>query len=90
MAAKTDGGAPDSEAAAHKRWLVTIAITILFGTFGAVMTYMSYAKSSKPWSGRAPSSVPATTATPPAEQPPAEEPSSEGDGDDKGKPDKEK
>ena len=97
MAVKPDGAPPNSEAAAHRRWLITIAITILFGTFGAVMTYLSYAKSSKPWSpSRAPSSVSSTVpgsvpsiapATPPTEVPPAEPSSGEGD---KGKHDKDK
>lgn len=99
MAVKPEGAAPNSEAAAHRRWLITIAITILFGTFGAVMTYMTYAKSSKPWSpSRAPSSAPDSVpsvapATPPTEGPPAEEPSAnEGDKDkhEKEKDDKDK
>jgi hypothetical protein len=87
MAAKSDGGPPDSEAAAHRRWLVTIAITILFGTFGAVMTYLTYAKGSRS-PGKASSSVPsgapsAAPITAPATAP-TEEPAGEprtGDGD---------
>ena len=44
MVLNPDGARPDSEAAAHRRWLITVAITILFGTFGAVMTYLTYAE----------------------------------------------
>src|SRR5688572_9018320 len=99
MAGKPDGAAPNSEAAAHRRWLITIAITILFGTFGAVMTYLSYSKGSKPWSpAKTPSSAPSSgTSTAPASAAseaaaPAEVPSRENDGDndDKGKPDNDK
>jgi hypothetical protein len=95
MEVKPDGARPNSEAAAQRRWLITIAITILFGTFGAVMTYLSYAKDAKPSSrSNATSGVPsAAPAAAPAEKPAAAEPSSD-DGDkgkhDNGKDDKDK
>jgi hypothetical protein len=83
MTVKPDGAPPSSEAAAHRRWLVTIAITILFGTFGAVMTYLSYAKSStKP--SRSSSDAPAAAPTEPRTEAPSAEAPREGDD----KPDK--
>ncbi len=85
----------DSEEAAHRRWLITVAITVLFGTFGAVMTYLTYARGARPWSGRAPSTAPVTApiiapAAPPSEAPPAAEPSSSAEDKDKDKEDKDK
>ena len=81
----------DSEEAAHRRWLITVAITMLFGTFGAVMTYLTYARGSRPWSGRAPITAPITApisapSAPPTEGPPTAEPSTTAD--DEGKHDK--
>ncbi|MET0795101.1 MAG: hypothetical protein ABW061_26520 [Polyangiaceae bacterium] len=35
-------------AAEHRRWLIGIAISIAFGTFGAVMAWLSYAARSRP------------------------------------------
>lgn len=81
MAVHPDG-APNAEAAAQRRWLITIVITILFGGFGAVMAYLSYANSNKPAAQRRGTS--ASTATPPPVAPPAGEPNR----DTKGKPDK--
>jgi hypothetical protein len=101
MAVKPDGApTANSEAAAHRRWLITIALTILFGGFGAVMAYLSYANSNKPSvssprrprpSGTSPSTAPSPApssapATPPTAAPPAAEPAS--DEGDKGKADK--
>ena len=90
MSVKPDG-APSGEAAAHRRWLVTIAITILFGGFGAVMTYLTYARSTRPFASspaKPPSTMPnSDVAPPPAVKPPAED--SSGGEDHKGKPDKE-
>lgn len=93
MSVTSDGPSP-AEAAAHRRWLITLAITILFGGFGAVMAYLSYANSSKPtpsYRGRpaskAPSTAPSTAPTTPTVAPPAAEPSS---GSDKGKGPKDK
>ena len=58
MEAKSDAPVSGSERAATRRWLITLAITVAFGGFGAVMAYMSYANSSKPAPSRSrPSSV---------------------------------
>ena len=97
-AMKADGSptAPsESEAAAQRRWLITIVITVLFGGFGAVMAYLSYANSSKPSASSTTGSSRASGASPsggPPVAPPAAEPSSEGVSADphKGKPDKDK
>ena len=83
MAVKSEGApASDGEAAAHRRWLITIVITVLFGGFGAVMAYLSYANSSKApstgQSNRAPSSAPTN---PPAAAPVAEPSGDEGNKD---------
>lgn len=89
MSVKPDGAPLDPEARAHRRWLITIAITVLFGGFGAVMAYLSYANSTKPavsspGRSRSPSKSPTTapTAAPsaapsaaPTVAPPAAEPS---------------
>jgi hypothetical protein len=49
MAVNPDGEpAASGEKAAHRRWLITIAITIVFGAFGAVMAYLSYVHSTRP------------------------------------------
>lgn len=87
----------DPEARAHRRWLITILITVLFGGFGAVMAYLSYVNSSKPSASspgrsrsprKAPSATPGapSTVTPPASEPSTPVPS----GDEKGKSDKPK
>lgn len=66
---EADGSPTDkSEAAAHRRWLITVAITVVFGCFGAVMAYLSYAnntRSSAPATGRSstPSTAPTTAPT---------------------------
>jgi hypothetical protein len=93
MSVKPDSApTANSEAASHRRWLITLAITILFGGFGAVMAYLSYANSTKhsvspPHRSRSSGPSPSTApATPPTAAPPAAAPSS----DDKGKPDKDK
>ncbi len=68
-------GVNPDETAAHRRWLITIVITIVFGGFGAVMAYLSYVNSSKPSPSRASSSAPAksTTVAPPAAEPSSDE-----------------
>ncbi len=96
MAVKPDGALTAGEAAAHRRWLITIVITVVFGGFGALMAYLSYANSTKPStsSGTSPSTEPSSApGTPPSVAHPAAEPSSdEGDKGNphKGKPDKDK
>jgi hypothetical protein len=91
MSDQPDGASP-AEAAAHRRWLITLAITVLFGGFGAVMAYLSYANSSKPAAssprspGRSPSKSPAAAPTPAPAAPAAVEPSAPAPSDDeKGK-----
>ncbi|MBA3818820.1 MAG: hypothetical protein H0X17_08005 [Deltaproteobacteria bacterium] len=55
--------APASDAAAKRRWMIGIIITVLFGSFGAVMAWLSYADRAKaPASRRSrPAVEPATT-----------------------------
>ncbi len=90
MSVQPDGGSP-AEAAAHRRWLITILITVLFGGFGAVMAYLSYVNSSKPAASsptrsRSPSKAPSATPSAPTVAPPAAEPSAPApSGDEKGK-----
>lgn len=78
----------DPEVRAHRRWLITIAITVMFGGFGAVMAYLSYVNNSKsavssPGRSRSPSKSPATapTVAPPAAEPSAPAPSDQEKGD---------
>ena len=42
---KTEGDAAlsPSDAAARKRWMIGLVITVLFGSFAAVMAWLSYA-----------------------------------------------
>lgn len=84
MSVQPDGtSAPrsESDAAAHRRWLITIIITVVFGGFGAVMAYLSYVNSSKPSAtspgrSRSPSKTSTTAPTAaPTVAPPAAEPS---------------
>lgn len=49
----------DGEARDGRRWLIGIAITVLFGVFGMVMALLSYSDRQKP---RAPGVAPATSA----------------------------
>ena len=44
MISKSD--APPSDDRAQRRWLIGIGITLLFGTFGAVMAVLAYTNSS--------------------------------------------
>lgn len=67
MAVTPDDSRTASEAAAHRRWLITIVITVVFGCFGAVLAYLSYAKTTAPaapsssgTSGPAPAAQPST------------------------------
>ncbi len=83
MSDQIDGasaGRSESDAAASRRWLITIIITVVFGGFGAVMAYLSYARSSEPAVSsprRSPSAAPTPTPLPTA---PASGPApSEGD-----------
>jgi hypothetical protein len=77
MSVKPDGARPlDSEAAAHRRWLITVAITVMFGGFGAVMAYLSYARHTKPAMSSPGRSRPAST-RPTVAPPAAAEPSSD-------------
>ncbi len=84
MAVKPDGAPSAGEAAAQRRWMITILITVVFGGFGAVMAYLSYANSNQPSDstpgGSSPSSSPAAS--------PASESSDDKGKPDKGKPDK--
>lgn len=71
MPASPDGAPPrTSEAAAQRRWLITIAITVVFGGFGAIMAYLSYAKSTQPAvSTPAPRPAPTAPAAAPSSDP---------------------
>lgn len=91
MSAQPDGtSAPrsESDAAAHRRWLITVIITVVFGGFGAVMAYLSYTNSKKPAASssgrsRSPGTAPTTTAptpTAPPAEPSAPAPSDKGKG----------
>jgi hypothetical protein len=100
MTITPDGAPVDSQGAAHRRWLITMTITVLFGVFGAVMAYLSYANSSKPAavtpnrspSKKSPSTAPTaapptapTTPAAPAEATPDPAPDDKGKGHDKDK-----
>lgn len=75
-----------SEAAASRRWLITIMITVVFGGFGAVIAYLNYARRSEP-SISSPSTSPSTApASSPATEPTTPAPAD----DDKGKGNKNK
>ncbi|MDB4960532.1 MAG: hypothetical protein JWP01_531 [Myxococcales bacterium] len=81
-----------TDAAAQRRWMIGIAITILFGSFGAVMAWLSYShRASSPAAAparstpaRDPASAPAPTPDPSPESPPDRERPGHG----KGRPDK--
>ena len=84
MTIKPDGTPVDRDAAAHRRWLITLVATVVFGVFGAVMAYLSYSNSSKPAAvspnpNRAPSKSPiaAPSAEPATPAPAAVEPTSD-------------
>lgn len=74
MIAKSDPATPSSDDRAQRRWFIGIAITLLFGMFGAVMAVLAYTNnSSAPAAsgaarGTAPSPGSAATAVP-AEKP---------------------
>lgn len=80
MSANPDRVPLDFEARAHRRWLITLMITVMFGGFGAVMAYLSYANSMRPVASspgrsrstsRPSSPTPGKASTPaPAEAPP--------------------
>lgn len=59
---------PGSDARAHRRWLIGIGITVVFGIFGAIMALLAYTKISAPAARRAGAAVTrpakASTATP--------------------------
>lgn len=82
MSVKPDGAPlPGSDVAAQRRWLITIMITVLFGGFGAVMAYLTYADRQD--SPRSPASSPTSR---PTTEPATPAPAS----DDKGKGHKDK
>ena len=58
MTNKGDEAAPARDAE-HRRWLISIAISVVFGIFSAVMAWLSYSARSK---GPAPSAAPITRA----------------------------
>ena len=57
MKAERDAVLSPSDAAAKKRWMIGLAITVLFGCFGAVMAWLNYAghDQASPASGSKPS-----------------------------------
>ncbi len=83
MAVKPDDS-PPGDVAAQRRWMITLAITLVFGGFGAVMAYLNYSNHKQ---GRAESSNTAPTTTP-AVAPPVAEPGDDRGNKDKGKPGK--
>ncbi len=62
---KTEGDAAlsPSDAAAKKRWMIGLVITVIFGSFGAVMAWLSYAGHDQP--SPASGSTPSTSAPTP-------------------------
>jgi hypothetical protein len=68
-----------SEASAHRRWIIGIAISVVFGTFGAVMAVLAYRNaSSHTRAGGATETVSPRGSTAPAA--PAPEPPGHGKG----------
>ena len=67
---------PPSDDRAQRRWLIGVAITLVFGVFGAVMAVLAYTNSTSAPQSRAPTSSPAaapagsTTPDPPASDKP--------------------
>ena len=65
---KTEGDAvlSPSDAAAKRRWMIGLVVTVLFGGFGAVMAWLSYAGRDQPspGSGSKPSTSTPTPDTP--------------------------
>lgn len=62
-----------SDARAHRRWLIGIGITLVFGLFGAIMALLAYTKLEGPAPVMAPrrSGAPAARPAGSATQPPA-------------------
>ncbi|CAN5790851.1 hypothetical protein BH11MYX2_BH11MYX2_07750 [soil metagenome] len=74
MGPQTEDASSRGEARAHRRWLIGISITVVFGIFGAVMALLAYtnAKSAPPRPrGAIPSgtSAPAVAAPAPSDEP---------------------
>ncbi|HUS28212.1 MAG TPA: hypothetical protein VMZ53_06880 [Kofleriaceae bacterium] len=83
MDPQTDSASARSDAGAQRRWLIGIAITVVFGIFGAVMALLAYTNSSS----APPSRVPGPSrASEPATTPPSpDEPRNKGHGKDHGR-----
>ncbi len=66
MKIEQDAALSPSDAAAKKRWMIGLVITVLFGGFGAVMAWLSYAGQDQPSpaSGSKPSTSTPTPDTP--------------------------
>lgn len=48
MSTDRDTAPSPSDAAAKKRWMIGLVITVLFGGFGAVMAWLSYTSRDQP------------------------------------------
>lgn len=74
MTTQQDDAARRAEATSQRRWLIGVAITVVFGGFGVVMALLSYADHTK---------APTPGASSPSREPspaPADEPRGKGKG----------
>jgi hypothetical protein len=62
MGTPSDANAAELDARAHRRWLIGLGITLVFGLFGAVMTWLAYAGRSAPAAPAAAPPVPGSVA----------------------------
>ena len=78
-----DAALSPSDAAAKKRWMIGLVITVLFGSFAAVMAWLSYAGHDppSPASGSKPSPSPSPSPSTPTPTPdPPDTPDTKGRG----------
>ncbi|MDQ3368835.1 MAG: hypothetical protein M3680_25710 [Myxococcota bacterium] len=74
MSPPRDAASPSTDAAAKRRWMIGIILSLMFGLFGAVMAWLNYAARTKSAAtrGARPTAEPASTPDPAPRAPPGQ------------------